>query len=169
MEDLSPVYTIQPVVKPVIKPVWQPVKCLYTRYNRWSERLSNQLSIRFDNQLYRVYKNIQPVVKPVWQPVWQPAVSCIQQAVKPVVQPGLTTGWTNSGCSFNTVVYKPNTTTLASSELAPNMFEAGSCHIPLGLYTSWFGASSELAPNMFGASSELASVMKFGREPASSC
>jgi len=48
---------------------------------------------------------------------------------------------------------KPNSITLASSELAPNMF----------------GASSELAPNMFGASSELASVMEFGREPASSC
>jgi len=30
-------------------------------------------------------------------------------------------------------------------------------------------ASSELATNMFGASSELASVMEFGREPASSC
>ena len=30
-------------------------------------------------------------------------------------------------------------------------------------------ASSELAPNMFGACSELASVMEFGREPASSC
>ena len=30
-------------------------------------------------------------------------------------------------------------------------------------------AGSELAPNMFGASSELASVMEFGREPASSC
>jgi len=30
-------------------------------------------------------------------------------------------------------------------------------------------ASSELAPNMLGASSELASVMEFGREPASSC
>jgi len=33
---LSPVYTIQPVVKAVVKPVWQPVKCLYTRYNRLS-------------------------------------------------------------------------------------------------------------------------------------
>ena len=32
------------------------------------------------------------------------AVSCIQPVVKPVVQPGLTTGWMNSGCSFNTVV-----------------------------------------------------------------
>jgi len=49
---------------------------------------------------------------------------------------------------------------LASSELAPNMFEAGSCEIPL--HYSWFGASSALAPNMFGASSELASVMEFG-------
>ena len=27
--------------------------------------------------------------------------------------------------------YKPNSITLASSELAPNMFEAGSCQIPL--------------------------------------
>ena len=26
---------------------------------------------------------------------------------------------------------KPNSITLASSELAPNMFEAGSCQIPL--------------------------------------
>jgi len=55
---------------------------------------------------------------------------------------------------------KPNSITLASSELAPNMFEAASCQIPL--HYSWFGASSELAPNMFGASSELASVMEFG-------
>jgi len=29
-------------------------------------------------------------------------------------------------------------------------------------------AGSELAPNMFGASSQLACVMEFGREPASS-
>jgi len=55
---------------------------------------------------------------------------------------------------------KPNSITLASSELAPNMFEAGSCQIPL--HYSWFGASSELAPNMLGASSELASVVEFG-------
>jgi len=96
---LSPVYTIQPVVQPVVKLVWQLGKCLYTRYNRLSK----------------------PVVKPVWQPVVlciqtfnrlsnpfdnrfdKMAVSCIQPVVKPVVQPGLTTGWTNS-CSFNTVV-----------------------------------------------------------------
>jgi len=53
-----------------------------------------------------VYTNIQPVVKPVSQPAWQPAVSCIQSVVKPVVslQSGLITGWTNSGCLFNTVV-----------------------------------------------------------------
>ena len=42
---------------------------------------------------------IQPVVKVAWQP----AVSCIQPVVKSVVQPGLTTGWTNSGCLFNLV------------------------------------------------------------------
>ena len=41
---LSPVYTIQPVVKPI----WQPVKCLYTGYNRMSQYN------RFDNRLYRV-------------------------------------------------------------------------------------------------------------------
>jgi len=51
--SLSPVYTIQPVVIPVVKQVWQQVvscKCLYTRYNRLSNRLYN--------------------------PVWQPVVSC---------------------------------------------------------------------------------------------
>ena len=41
----SPIYMIQPVVKPDS----QPVKCLYTRYNR--------LSNRFDNRLYRVNKH----------------------------------------------------------------------------------------------------------------
>jgi len=75
----------------------------FTRYNL----LSNQLSIRFDNRVNVcihdttgciVHTNIQPVVNPIWQP----AVSCIQLVVKPVVQPG-TTGWTNCGCSFNTV------------------------------------------------------------------
>jgi len=62
---------------------------------------------------------IQPVVKPVWQPV----VSCIQTfnpglttgcivytaGCQMFVQPGLTTGWTNS-CSFSSVV-KPGLTT----------------------------------------------------------
>ena len=42
---------------------------------------------------------------------------------------------------------------LASSELAPNKLRT----------------SFEEAPNRFGASSEPASVMEFGREPASSC
>ena len=46
--DLSPVYTIQPVVKPVIKPV--VVSSIQT-FNR----LSNPLDNRFDNRLYRVY------------------------------------------------------------------------------------------------------------------
>jgi len=58
------------IVKPVVKRVWQPFECLYTRYNRLSNRfdsrlyrvysqlsnrrLSNRLLNRFDNQLYRV-------------------------------------------------------------------------------------------------------------------
>ena len=50
----------------------------------------------------------QPVVSCIqtfnrFSRVWQTAVSCIQLVVKPIVQPGLTTDWTNSGCSFNTV------------------------------------------------------------------
>ena len=50
VDDLSPVYTIQPVVKQVVKPACQPVGCLFTRYSRLSYRLYN----RFDNRLYRV-------------------------------------------------------------------------------------------------------------------
>jgi len=34
-------------------------------------------------------------------------------------------------CTGAHVRVKPNSITLASSELAPNMFEAGSCQIPL--------------------------------------
>ena len=41
---------VQPVVSPVVQPVLQQVGCLYTRYNL----LSNWLSDRFDNRLYRV-------------------------------------------------------------------------------------------------------------------
>jgi len=37
-QQLSPVYTTQAVVKPVR----QPVKCLYTRYNQLSNRMSNR-------------------------------------------------------------------------------------------------------------------------------
>jgi len=51
------VYTMQPVVQPrlsnrpsVEQPIIQPVECLYTRYKRLSNRLSNW----FDNWLYRV-------------------------------------------------------------------------------------------------------------------
>jgi len=40
------------------------------------------------------------------QSVVKPTVWCIQPVVKPVVQRGLTTGWTNSGCSFN-MVWQP--------------------------------------------------------------
>jgi len=76
--QLYPVYMIQPVVNPVVQPdlttgwtnsgcsvvrstgcqtglttswVWQPVECLYTRYNR--------LSNRFDNRLYCVNGALQ--------------------------------------------------------------------------------------------------------------
>jgi len=44
------------------------------------------------------------------------------------------TNWTFTAVvalSFELVQVKPNSITLASSELAPNMFEAGSCQIPL--------------------------------------
>jgi len=42
---------------------------------------------------------------------------------------------------------KSNSITLASSELAQNTFEAGSCQIPLHqLVWSWLRASSEPAP-----------------------
>ena len=50
---LSPVYTIQPVVKPVVQlsnRFDNRVKCSYTRYNR----LSNPFDNRYDNWLYRV-------------------------------------------------------------------------------------------------------------------
>jgi len=90
-QALYPVNTIQPVVKPIVwqpavsckqtynrfstgcqatvrstgcQTVYQPVECLYTRYNRLSNRLHN----RFDNRLTTgciVYTNIQPVVSRV--------------------------------------------------------------------------------------------------------
>jgi len=64
--SLSPVYTIQPVVKPVVNPVWQPGNCLYTRYNQLSNPLSNRLyrvykhstDNRFDKRQYRVYSRL---------------------------------------------------------------------------------------------------------------
>jgi len=69
----------------------------FTRYNLLSNRLLNRLSNRFDNRLYCVHKHSTGCQR-------QPAVSCIQPVVTPVVQRGLTISWTNSGCSFNTVV-----------------------------------------------------------------
>ena len=58
---LSPVYTIQPVVKPIVKPVWQPVECLYTRYNRFKPvsqpvgcLFTRYRRYRLDNRLYHV-------------------------------------------------------------------------------------------------------------------
>jgi len=55
-------------------------KAPFTRYNL----LSNHLSNRFDNRLYRVYKH--------------------SNGCQTRMTTGLTTGWMNSGCSFNTVV-----------------------------------------------------------------
>ena len=66
-------------MQPVVKLVGKPVECLYTRYSR----LLNLLSNRLDNRLYRVYKRptgchtgltTQPVgcfytMQPVVQPV----------------------------------------------------------------------------------------------------
>jgi len=97
----------------VIKPVWQPGKCLYTRYNR----MSNPLSNGFDNRLYRVYQ----------QPVWQNGcivytAGCTTRfdnrlneqwlIVQHGCQTGCQTGFYNrfdnrverTVCSFNTVV-----------------------------------------------------------------
>ena len=53
------------------------------------------------------------------QPVWEPAVSCIQPVVKPVVQRGLTTGWTNRDCSFNTVEW---TVAVRSTRLSHRLY-----------------------------------------------
>jgi len=81
----------------------QPVeRTVAVRSTRLSNRLSNQ------------------VVQPVWQPCWTNSQfvqhGCQTVFVKLVVQPGLTTGWTNSGCSFNTVV-KPGCTTSLTTVL----------------------------------------------------
>jgi len=57
-------YTIQPVVKLVVKRVWQRLKqrveCLYTRYNRLSNRFYKWFYNRFDNNLYRVNGALEP-------------------------------------------------------------------------------------------------------------
>jgi len=97
------VYTIQPVVKPV----WQPVvSCIQT-----FSRLSNP----FDKRLYRVYSRLSNrVVQPVWQPCSTNSLfvqhGCQTMFVKPVVQPGLTTGWTHSAVrstrSFDNRLYR---------------------------------------------------------------
>ena len=90
-DHLSPVYTIQPVVKPLVKPDWQPVKFLYTRYNRLSNLLSNRYDKRFDNRFYRVYKHPTSCQTgcttgcSIVQPVGQPAAPCkLTPVVKPV-------------------------------------------------------------------------------------
>jgi len=102
----------KPRLHNVVKPVWQPVKCLYTRYNRLSIRLSN----RFDNRLYRVQKHSTGCQTRLTTGL---TTCCIVYTAG--CQTGCTirfdnrlneqrlfvqTGWTNSGCSFNTV-FKP--------------------------------------------------------------
>ena len=63
---LSPVYTIQAVVKPVVNPVdksvWQPVVSCIQTFNR----LSNPFHNRFVNRLYRLSNRLYNAV---WQPV----------------------------------------------------------------------------------------------------
>jgi len=72
-KHLSPVYTIQPVVK------------------RFDNRFDNRLNVCIHDTT-----GCQTRCQTGCQTVWQRVVSCIQPVVKPVVQPGLTTGWTNS-------------------------------------------------------------------------
>ena len=89
---LYPVYTIQPAVNTVVQPGWQqpvvqpvvgftmtivrvqpvdqPVQCLYTRYNRLSNRLFNQ----FDKRLYRINGVIQ---LEKWKWKWKRKQRCI--------------------------------------------------------------------------------------------
>jgi len=95
---LSPVYTIQPVVKPIDNRLYRVYRHS-TGYQThlttglrtgcqtgWTVAVhSTRLSNRFDNRVERTDCSFNAVVKPVWQR-------------------DLTTGWTNSGCSFNTVV-----------------------------------------------------------------
>jgi len=107
------VWCIQPVVKPIVQSGlttgWMNSGCSFNRlsFNRLSNRFRStgcQTSLTTGLRTgCIVYTNIQPVV---WQPFWQPAVWCIQPVVKLVVQSGLTTGWTNSGCSFNRLSYR---------------------------------------------------------------
>jgi len=72
---LSPVYTIQPVVKPVAKPVWQPgeLLLLLTAFINVCIHDTTGCQTRLTTGWMFVY-TIQPVVQPVWQPV----VSCKQ-------------------------------------------------------------------------------------------
>jgi len=45
VQPLSPVYTIQPVVKPVVKPLWQPiVSCIQTFNRGFDNRCDNRLN-----------------------------------------------------------------------------------------------------------------------------
>jgi len=73
--------------------------------------LSNQLSNRFDNRLYRVYKHSTGFQTRLTTGLT--TGSCIQPVVKSVVQRDLTTG-----CSFNTVVKLDNRLYLVNGVLA---------------------------------------------------
>jgi len=74
---LSPVYTIQPVVKPVVKLIWQPVNV------RIHDTTGSQTGcIVYTAGCQTGWTNsgcsFNTVVKPVVKPFWQPAVSCIR-------------------------------------------------------------------------------------------
>jgi len=72
--SLSPVYTIQPVVKPVSQPIWQPAVSCKQAYNRLSNATGCQTGLTTG---WMFVYTIQPVVTPV---------------VKPGCTTGLTTG-----------------------------------------------------------------------------
>ena len=71
-------------------------KAPFTRYNL--------LSYRFDKPVVLCIQTFNRLSNPFDNRLDKTAVSYIQPVVKPVVQPGFTTSWTKSGCSFNTVV-----------------------------------------------------------------
>ena len=133
-ELLNPVYTIQPVVTGCTTGLTKPVECLYTRYNR--------LSNGFDNRLYRVNGALSSsaIVYTRLRPRCCRLVSHLSIRPTGVTFPGRLQATRTSSTTTEApnVLHcrqrrteprprlKPNSITLASLELAPNMFGASS-------------------------------------------